>query len=89
MICAITNLPCSDCQPVCGNKLSVVKGTYKHYKGGIYEVVEPKAINTETGEEYVIYKSKNGMIWARPVNMFTDTVSGKPRFELICLFGKV
>lgn len=57
---------------------------YQHYKGNLYLVLEV-ATHTETEEKLVIYcnvKNKS-QIWARPLTMFEDTVSGgKPRFEL-------
>lgn len=62
-------------------------GKYKHYKGGLYEVLFD-AIHTETEERLVIYKSlKDGQIWARPYEMFFENVEYKgkimPRFEKI------
>ena len=73
--------------------ISLMKtGTYKHYKGKTYEVVD-SAFHTETGEELVIYKAlyetqkNNGGLWARPLKMFQENVNvnGKeiPRFEYI------
>lgn len=55
---------------------------YKHYKGGIYEVVEEEATHSETGEALVIYRSStNGKVWARPAEMFHgNTTDGKKRF---------
>ena len=47
-------------------------GIYRHYKGGIYEVL-CIATHTESSEEQVIYKGKTrGRIWARPKAMFMD-----------------
>lgn len=46
---------------------------YKHYKGDIYEFVG-KAEHTETGEELVIYKGKDGRVWARPKKMFYENI---------------
>jgi hypothetical protein len=52
-------------------------GTYKHYKGNIYEVVGI-AHHSETLEELVVYKAtyqKEGEnLWVRPLNMFLETV---------------
>ena len=52
-------------------------GTYKHYKGNIYEVFGI-AHHSETLEELVVYKAtyqKEGEnLWVRPLNMFLETV---------------
>lgn len=50
-------------------------GTYRHYKGGQYEVLFT-AVNSESGEELVIYQSLDnaGTIWARPKSMFMSAV---------------
>jgi hypothetical protein len=47
----------------------------KHYKGCDY-LVMGISINTETGEELVIYRSLYGeyKLWARPRKMFEDTL---------------
>jgi len=60
---------------------------YKHFKGGIYELVGIGK-NSETEEEMVVYKSVDtGKIWVRPKNMFFEKVevSGHKvdRFEKI------
>lgn len=65
---------------------SNIIGIYRHYKGNEYEVTD-QAVHTETGEKLVIYKSLDepSKIWARPFEMFFETVTidGKeiPRFE--------
>lgn len=68
------------------------KGTYRHYKGRLYEVIDV-ARHSETEEELVIYRTlyvnENGeqTLWVRPLSMFTENVvvEGKlvPRFEFI------
>lgn len=60
---------------------------YRHYKGGIYEVLAV-ARHTENDEVLVIYKSvSNGKCWARPLSMWEEQVDlyGKTisRFTLI------
>ncbi len=66
-------------------------GKYKHYKGGLYEVLAV-AHHSETLEEMVVYKALyecrnfgKGSIWVRPKKMFLENVivDGKeiPRFE--------
>ena len=68
-------------------------GKYEHYKGKQYEVIG-LAMHSETFEKLVIYKALydskkfgNNALWARPKNMFLETVNieGKeiPRFRYI------
>jgi hypothetical protein len=68
-------------------------GTYRHYKGNHYEVIGT-ALHSETREELVVYKAlyptpdlPAGMLWVRPLQMFTETLSVHgvelPRFEKI------
>lgn len=60
---------------------------YRHYKGGLYEVISPYVTHTETGETMVVYRSlDDGKVWARPQKMFFETVvlgdgTEVPRFE--------
>jgi len=67
---------------------SVQKGKYRHYKGGLYEVIDI-ARNSETLEGMVIYKALYGDfgIWVRPLKMFIEDVdiNGRiqKRFEFI------
>lgn len=49
-------------------------GIYRHFKGGMYEVL-CIAKNSETLEEMVVYKSlENASIWVRPLSMWNETV---------------
>jgi hypothetical protein len=63
-------------------------GQYKHYKGGLYEVIGI-AKHSESLEELVVYRALYGDhdLWVRPLKMFLETVeyNGKtvPRFEFI------
>ncbi len=68
-------------------------GKYQHYKGKEYEVTGT-AIHSETLEELVIYKALynspefgENAVWARPKEMFYETVNinGQeiPRFKFI------
>lgn len=56
-------------------KSQVVGFAYKHFKGGIY-IVTDSAINTETLELEVIYKSFHApsVVWCRPLSMFLSEV---------------
>ncbi len=70
----------------------IKKGIYRHYKGGLYEVLGV-AVHSETLEELVLYKSlydtekyPKGTVWARPKEMFLDYVDEdgvKLRFEFV------
>lgn len=69
----------------------LVKGTYRHYKGNLYEVLD-LVCHSETLEWYVLYKplyEHAGMpdLWVRPYEMFIETVEvgGQrvPRFEYV------
>lgn len=68
-------------------------GTYRHYKGKLYQVVGT-ALHSETLEPMVVYKTLYatdtrpvGQLWVRPAAMFMEQVEvdGKqvPRFELL------
>ena len=73
----------------------IVRGRYRHFKGGVY-IVLGTATHSETEEELVIYhKATSGLfvsdeerkLWARPAKMWNETVfrhgSEKQRFELL------
>lgn len=56
---------------------------YKHYKGGVYEVI-CEGRHTETEEELIVCKAGNGSIWIRPKKMFFERLQdGRKRFERI------
>ena len=70
-----------------------VGGTYRHYKGNLYEVVGV-AHHSETLEELVVYRALyaspeygTNALWVRPKTMFLENVlvNGKtmPRFTLV------
>lgn len=67
-----------------------IKGTYRHYKGKQYEVLDV-VHHSETLEKMVLYKSlydnEIGNLWVRPYEMFFEEieVDGKKvkRFEKI------
>ena len=49
---------------------------YKHFKGDYYLVLDI-AINSETNEEYVVYRALYGdnKLYIRPLNMFLSEVN--------------
>ena len=57
---------------------------YRHYKGGIYEVLA-EARYTETQEELIVYRSlETGKTWVRPKAIFFGkTDDGRPRFTKV------
>jgi len=66
--------------------MSTIKpGLYQHYKGPLYRVMDV-ATHSETQQPLVIYQALYGEkgTWARPLSMFTETVTvegvEKPRF---------
>jgi hypothetical protein len=64
------------------SKYPVPGELYRHYKGGLYEVLF-LAPHTETGETLVIYKSVLfGSYYARPLSIWNLEVSGEKRFIL-------
>ena len=56
--------------------MEIEKGIYKHFKGGMYEVIGV-AKHSETLDEMVVYKALygDGDIWVRPIEMFTELVN--------------
>jgi len=57
---------------------------YRHYKGGIYEIVCEARLESDPDVIMVVYKSEDGLIWTRPSDVFFELVQheGKtvPRF---------
>ena len=60
---------------------------YRHYKGGIYEIVCEAKLESDPTVIMMIYRSHDGSTWARPKEVFFEMVlvEGKevPRFEAI------
>lgn len=71
---------------------------YRHFKGNYY-LVEAIALNSETGEEMVVYRKLygDGGLWVRSLKMFTEEVdrqkypdaAQKFRFELVEIADKL
>ena len=63
-------------------------GRYRHYKGGLYEVIDT-ARHSETLEPMTVYRALYGEhgLWVRPAAMFAETVEvdgvTRLRFEKI------
>ena len=66
----------------------VIGKSYRHYKGGEYQVIA-LARHSETMVDLVVYQSQEEKekIWARPFELFTSTVivngESVPRFSQI------
>ena len=56
--------------------MTIKKGTYKHFKGSFYEVLDV-ARHSETEEEFVVYRTLYGdhSLWVRPLAMFDETIT--------------
>lgn len=53
---------------------TVKLGIYRHFKGGIYEVLEI-ATHSETMETMVVYRNRESVKWwVRPASMWNETV---------------
>lgn len=68
--------------------MEVKIGKYRHFKGGMYQVIAV-AKHTETLEDVVVYRALygEGKIWVRPVSMWNETVEKDgvscPRFTFV------
>ncbi|MBI5890844.1 MAG: DUF1653 domain-containing protein [Nitrosomonadales bacterium] len=47
---------------------------YRHYKGDICEIVCEARLEADPDVIMMIYKSEEGLIWARPKDVFFETV---------------
>lgn len=68
--------------------MEIKPGTYRHFKGNLYEVIGV-ATHSETREKMVVYRALYGEygLWVRPAAMWTETVDRDgyhgPRFQYI------
>lgn len=71
-----------------GEEEKVENGVYRHFKGGVYEVIG-EATHSETGERMVVYRPLQGgeRLWVRPSAMWRELVeregTRQPRFQRI------
>jgi hypothetical protein len=60
---------------------------YRHYKGGLYELVCMATLESDLSE-MVVYRAADGSIWTRPKAVFFELVEvdGElvPRFAPVC-----
>jgi len=60
---------------------------YRHYKGGVYELVCIATLESDPEVQMVVYKAANGTVWTRPAHIFFEQVEFQgqqvPRFSLI------
>ncbi len=61
--------------PLSSEAMSIKPGEYKHFKGGLYTVLDIGRLSEDHAQEMVIYKSHDtGQTWLRPVKMFLENV---------------
>ena len=55
--------------------MQILPGKYRHFKGGLYEVIG-MASHSETLEEMVVYRALygEGGLWVRPASMWLENV---------------
>ncbi len=47
---------------------------YRHYKGGIYEIICEARLESDPKVIMIVYKSEDGSIWTRPSDAFFERV---------------
>ena len=59
---------------------------YRHYKGGIYELVTEAVLEADH-TPVMVYRGQDGQVWVRPRAAFFETVevdgAALPRFSLL------
>lgn len=75
-----------------GNEKPIIGGIYRHFKGGVYQVIDIVRNEANREEELVIYRSlMYGEKWARELSLFTSDVdaekypefAGQKRLEFV------
>ncbi|CAH2894736.1 MULTISPECIES: DUF1653 domain-containing protein [Paraburkholderia] len=60
---------------------------YRHYKGGIYELICEATLESDPAITMIVYRAANGTIWTRPASVFFEQVEHEgakvPRFAAI------
>ena len=60
---------------------------YRHYKGGIYELLCEATLESDPTVTMIVYKAANGTIWTRPASVFFEMIEHDgarvPRFAAI------
>lgn len=53
---------------------------YKHYKGGIYDLICEAKLESDPSATMIVYRAEDGTIWSRPSDVFFELVEfeGKP-----------
>lgn len=47
---------------------------YRHYKGGIYELVCEAKLESDPSVIMMVYRSEDGSVWTRPRSVFIELV---------------
>ncbi|WP_144109075.1 DUF1653 domain-containing protein [Paraburkholderia sp. BCC1886] len=47
---------------------------YRHYKGGLYELVCEAILESDPSVTMIVYKAANGTIWTRPASVFFEQI---------------
>ncbi|WP_345816207.1 DUF1653 domain-containing protein [Paraburkholderia sp. PREW-6R] len=47
---------------------------YRHYKGGLYELVCEATLESDPTITMIVYKASNGTIWTRPASVFFEWI---------------
>lgn len=60
---------------------------YRHYKGGLYELICEATLESDPTVTMIVYKASNGTIWTRPASAFFEQIEHEgatmPRFARI------
>lgn len=49
-------------------------GTYRHFKGGVYEALFLAHDSEDHDKQMVVYKNAKGEYWVRPLSMWEEQV---------------